>query len=77
MTGHLEYDTETLANEYFRDKNKGLEIQIPRNYFPDDDSAQHMAKHSPPFLFKLAELLRLSGNTVQFVIFCLRCGIMN
>lgn len=37
MTGHLEYDRETLANEYFRDKNKGLEIQIPRNYFPDDD----------------------------------------
>ena len=37
MTGHLEYDTETLANEYFRDRNKGLEIQIPRNYFPDDD----------------------------------------
>lgn len=37
MTGHLEYDTETLANEYFRDKNKGLEIQLPRNYFPDDD----------------------------------------
>lgn len=40
MTGHLEYDTETLANEYFRDKNKGLEIQIPRNYFPDDDSSK-------------------------------------
>lgn len=37
MTGHLEYDTETLANEYFRDKSKGLEIQLPRNYFPDDD----------------------------------------
>lgn len=37
MTGHLEYDTDTLANEYFRDKNKGLEIQLPRNYFPDDD----------------------------------------
>lgn len=38
MTGHLEYDTDTLANEYFRDKNKGLEIQLPRNYFPDDDA---------------------------------------
>lgn len=37
MTGHLEYDTDTLANEYFRDKSKGLEIQLPRNYFPDDD----------------------------------------
>ncbi|MBQ0051644.1 MAG: homoserine O-succinyltransferase [Treponema sp.] len=38
MTGHLEYDTETLANEYWRDRNKGLEIQIPRNYFPEDDA---------------------------------------
>lgn len=37
MTGHLEYDTETLAAEYWRDKNKGLEIQIPKNYFPSDD----------------------------------------
>ena len=31
---------ETLANEYFRDKNKGLEIQVPRNYFPEDDSSK-------------------------------------
>lgn len=37
MTGHLEYDTETLADEYFRDKNKGLDIQLPKNYFPDDN----------------------------------------
>lgn len=40
MTGHLEYDTETLANEYWRDKNKGLDIQIPKNYFPLDDCGQ-------------------------------------
>ncbi len=43
MTGHLEYDTETLANEYWRDKNKGLEIHIPRNYFPDDDNTKKPA----------------------------------
>lgn len=36
-TGHSEYDRETLAKEYFRDVNKGLEIKIPFNYFPDDD----------------------------------------
>ncbi|MBQ8209561.1 MAG: homoserine O-succinyltransferase [Clostridia bacterium] len=36
-TGHSEYDADTLAKEYFRDKNKGLDIQIPYNYFPDDD----------------------------------------
>lgn len=36
-TGHSEYDADTLAKEYFRDKNKGLDIKIPYNYFPDDD----------------------------------------
>ena len=30
-------DKETLANEYFRDKNKGLDIKVPANYFADDD----------------------------------------
>ena len=34
ITGHPEYDPDTLANEYFRDVNKGLEINIPDNYFP-------------------------------------------
>ncbi len=37
MMGHLEYDTETLSNEYWRDKNKGLEINIPVNYYPDNN----------------------------------------
>ncbi|MBR1911182.1 MAG: homoserine O-succinyltransferase [Treponema sp.] len=37
MTGHLEYDTETLANEYYRDIYKGLDISIPENYFTDND----------------------------------------
>lgn len=36
-TGHLEYDRNTLANEYFRDLRRGLNIKIPYNYFPDDD----------------------------------------
>ena len=39
ITGHPEYDPDTLANEYFRDVNKGLDIQVPANYFPDDDPA--------------------------------------
>jgi len=38
MTGHLEYDTCTLAQEYFRDINKGLPIHAPANYFPGNDS---------------------------------------
>lgn len=37
ITGHSEYDRDTLSNEYFRDKNKGLPIEIPYNYFPDDN----------------------------------------
>ena len=37
ITGHPEYDPDTLANEYFRDLNRGLDIQVPANYFPDDD----------------------------------------
>ena len=37
VTGHSEYDRDTLAREYFRDKDKGLEIDKPYNYFPDDD----------------------------------------
>lgn len=37
VTGHSEYDRDTLAKEYFRDKNKGLDIEKPYNYFPNDD----------------------------------------
>lgn len=37
VTGHPEYDRYSLNNEYIRDLNKGLPIQIPYNYYPDDD----------------------------------------
>lgn len=37
VTGHSEYDRDTLAREYFRDKEKGLDIDVPYNYFPNDD----------------------------------------
>ncbi len=37
ITGHAEYDRDTLKNEYLRDKEKGLEIEVPKNYFPYDD----------------------------------------
>lgn len=35
LLGHWEYDRETLANEYFRDKDKGLDIELPYGYFPN------------------------------------------
>lgn len=37
VMGHSEYDADTLAKEYFRDVDKGLDIDVPFNYFPDDD----------------------------------------
>ena len=40
VTGHSEYDPETLQNEYLRDKNLGLPISIPENYYPNDDDTQ-------------------------------------
>lgn len=38
--GHSEYDPETLKKEYLRDKNAGLPIEIPKNYFPGDDDTK-------------------------------------
>ena len=40
VTGHSEYDPETLKLEYLRDKNAGLPIRVPENYFPDDDDTK-------------------------------------
>ena len=40
ITGHSEYDAGTLASEYWRDKNAGLPIEVPKNYFPDDDDTK-------------------------------------
>jgi homoserine O-succinyltransferase/O-acetyltransferase len=37
VTGHSEYDPNTLANEYKRDISKGLKIKLPENYFVDDN----------------------------------------
>lgn len=37
VTGHCEYTSETLSKEYFRDINRGLPIEIPYNYFPENN----------------------------------------
>ena len=45
ITGHSEYDPDTLKNEYLRDKNLGLPIAVPENYFPnDDDTAEPVVR---------------------------------
>ncbi len=40
VSGHSEYDPLTLKAEYDRDINKGMDIAVPRNYYPDDDPAK-------------------------------------
>ncbi len=37
VMGHPEYDPDTLAKEYWRDRNKGLDIEVPEHYFPGDN----------------------------------------
>ena len=46
VTGHSEYDPETLKVEYLRDKSQGLEIEKPQNYFENDDETKE-----PVFIF--------------------------
>lgn len=40
ITGHSEYDADTLKKEYLRDKEAKLPIEIPKNYFPNDDDTK-------------------------------------
>ncbi len=40
VLGHQEYDKETLGLEYYRDLQRGLEIEVPENYFVEDDPDQ-------------------------------------
>lgn len=40
IMGHPEYDADTLANEYFRDMKAGLNPELPKNYFENDDPAR-------------------------------------
>ena len=63
VTGHSEYDRDTLAGEYFRDKNKGLDIKIPVNYFPDDDETK------PPLLRWRAHANLLFFNWLNYFVY--------
>ena len=63
ITGHSEYDRNTLASEYFRDRAKGLEIDIPYHYFPDDDPAQH-----PQFTWRCHANLMFS-NWINYCVY--------
>lgn len=63
ITGHAEYDRETLANEYFRDKNKGLDPNVPYNYFPDDDASK-----TPPMVWRSNATL-LYTNWLNYFVY--------
>ena len=63
ITGHSEYDNTTLATEYFRDVDKGLPIDIPKNYFPDDDPEK-----VPPMVWK-AHANLLYSNWLNYFVY--------
>ena len=63
VLGHAEYDRETLANEYFRDINKGLDIKIPTNYFPNDDPTKE-----PPMVWRSSASL-LFSNWLNYYVY--------
>lgn len=63
VTGHAEYDRDTLAKEYFRDMNKGLNPKVPYNYFPDDDDTK-----TPPFTWRSNAHLLVS-NWLNYYVY--------
>lgn len=63
LMGHFEYDRFTLANEYFRDKDKGLDIQLPKHYFPCDDPSR------PPHFNWRAHANLLFSNWINYCVY--------
>ena len=63
LMGHSEYDPETLAKEYFRDKDAGLPIHIPENYFPEDDDTRE------PICRWRSSANLLYGNWLNYVVY--------
>ncbi len=61
LLNHVEYDSTTLAEEYFRDFDAGKAIEIPRNYFPEDDPSQ------PPLNRWRSHAFLLFGNWLNQV----------
>lgn len=63
VTGHSEYDAETLHNEYMRDKKKGAMIDIPKNYYPDDDPSK------PPVMRWRSHASLLYSNWLNYFVY--------
>ncbi len=63
VTGHSEYDPETLYKEYKRDKDLGLDIAVPENYFPGDDPTQ------PPLVRWRGHAHLLFSNWLNYFVY--------
>ncbi len=53
ILNHLEYDADTLGQEYLRDKDAGVTTPIPENYYPDDDDSLEPINRWRPYAFLL------------------------
>ncbi len=63
ITGHSEYDAQTLNKEYIRDKTQGKPITIPKNYFPDDDETK------PPIVSWRSHANLLYSNWLNYFVY--------
>ena len=63
ITGHSEYDAETLNNEYVRDLSQGKPIKIPENYFPNDDPTK------PPLVTWRGHAHLLFSNWLNYFVY--------
>jgi len=63
VTGHSEYDIDTLEKEYLRDKNAGLPIHVPVNYYPNDDDTK------PPIVRWRGHANLLYSNWLNYFVY--------
>ncbi len=63
ITGHPEYDADTLKNEYVRDVNEGKPIEIPVNYFPNNDPSK------PPLVSWRSHANLLYSNWLNYFVY--------
>ena len=63
ITGHSEYDADTLKAEYLRDLSQGKPIHVPENYFPNDDETQ------PPMVSWRAHANLLYSNWLNYFVY--------
>ncbi len=63
VTGHSEYDPNSLGDEYFRDLSKGMDIDLPKNYYPGNDSSK------PPLVSWRGHANLLYANWLNYYVY--------